>query len=66
MPTADGYTQCGQCGTVGRAHPQGKVLCAWGEAFTSSRRINLATNPLILAVEAVLEESTQQKIGLVK
>ena len=29
-------------------------------------RINLATNPLILAVEAVLEESTQQKIGLVK
>ena len=29
-------------------------------------RINLATNPLILAVEAVLEESMQQKIGLVK
>lgn len=45
MPTADGYTQCGQCGTVGRAHPQGKVLCAWGEAFTSSRRARVLSEP---------------------
>lgn len=45
MPTADGYTWCGQCGTVGRAHPQGKVLCAWGEAFTSSRRARVLSEP---------------------
>ena len=34
--------------------------------YQDQHRINLATNPLILAVEAVIEESMQQKIGLVK
>ena len=34
--------------------------------YQDQHRTNLATNPLILAAEAVLEESMQQKIGLVK